>query len=179
MHACWSQPVIDLVAARRSDGRLRREDLPEVAGEATAFGRAVKTIVSGPELPLPEGHGFRDAGGHRRRHARIARWRAEARTWREAALSVPHPGELPNAPVLTGPEIEFYPPDAPPVLMGHYKMTGAPRIESPWAACLDYPATACAYQWRRETRLDPRHLITMVGATEGVTQGARGALGPG
>lgn len=161
VHACWSQPHIDLIAERRPDGRLQPEDLWEVATESTDFGRAVKTIVGGPELDLPAPYSFRDRNGDERRRVRIAWWRADAPTWRDATLSVPNSLELPEGDVPTGHEVAFYAEGSTPVLVGHYKMEGAPVIEAPQAACLDYPDTACAYRWRGEEALSQEHLVVV------------------
>ena len=42
--------------SRRLDNEvwLKREDLQEIADESTPFGRAVKTILTGPEVGLPK-----------------------------------------------------------------------------------------------------------------------------
>lgn len=158
VHAYWGPDEIATVAERRPDARLREEDLPEVARGHSAFARAVNLLVSGPEAELPAGWQFRDAGGHVRRHVRLAWWRATARTWREAALSVPDPTELPDDLVEGGATVSFYSSSAPPVLVGHYKMTGAPRIEAPQAACLDFPRAPCVYRWGGERHLSPASL---------------------
>ncbi|EYD74037.1 putative diadenosine tetraphosphatase [Rubellimicrobium mesophilum DSM 19309] len=159
VHACWSQPHIDIIAARRPDGRLQPEDLWEVATESTDFGRAVKIVVGAPELDLPAPYSFHDRNGDERRRVRIAWWRADAPTWRQASLSVPNPLELPEGDVPTGHAVAFYPEGSTPVLVGHYKMDGTPSIEAPQAACLDYPSTACAYRWRGEGRLAKTQLL--------------------
>lgn len=161
VHACWDQTAIATIARRRPDGHLREEDLAEAADPATDFGRAVKLLTSGPETALPDGYRFHDNGGHPRQELRLAWWRGSARTWREAALSVPDPNELPDAPLPDGLLAGLYPQDAAPVLVGHYKMTGPPRIEAPNALCLDYPAQPCAYCWRGEARLDTGNLLAV------------------
>lgn len=166
VHACWNQPDIDLIAERRPDGRLQEEDLPEIAAKDTNFGSAVNNLVTGPELRLPEGYSFHDAGGDERFDVRIAWWRPHARTWRQAALSVPDPSELPEFKLPECREISFYPADAPPVLVGHYKMTGPPAIEETRAACLDYPNTTCVYRWRGEAELDMRSLAAVARSEE-------------
>ncbi|MDH2328833.1 hypothetical protein QCN27_18445 [Cereibacter sp. SYSU M97828] len=159
-HACWSVPDIATVAARRPDGCLREEDLPEIGAESTPFGRAVKRIVSGPEATLPAGHFFVDGKGKVRREVRLAWWRSDAATYRAAALSVPDPLVIPDMALPEGIRAEIYPADAPPVLVGHYKMTGSPRV---WgnAASLDYPATPCAYRWEGEGALMDRGLVLL------------------
>ncbi len=124
IHACWNQPDIDLVAERRPDGRLAPEDLPEIAAEQTDFAKAVKRLITGPELKLPEGAVFQDFKGHPREHVRIAWWRADAATWKEAALSVGNVDELPSGNLPEDRDVALYPRSEPPVLVGHYKMTG-------------------------------------------------------
>lgn len=160
VHACWSQPDIDLIAARRPDGRLRPEDLPEIANESTRFGKAVKTLTSGPEVSLPEGFAFSDFGGHPRTEMRVAWWRSAATTWREAALSVPDPLALPETALPSGILSEIYPADAAPVLVGHYKMTGEPLVEGS-AACLDYPGVPLTYRWQGESQLTRDNLVLL------------------
>ncbi|WP_455269289.1 metallophosphoesterase [Rhizobium herbae] len=161
VHACWSEHAVSVIAARRPDGRLQPEDLAEVAQKSTPFGRAVQTIVCGPEVTLPQGFDFTDFGGHRRNQVRLAWWRSDALTWRETALSVPVVEELPPGELPINLKDEIYPENAPTVLVGHYKMTGVPRIESPRAASLDYPATPCIYVWQGEVDLTERNLIVL------------------
>ncbi|MTH60049.1 metallophosphoesterase [Paracoccus litorisediminis] len=160
VHACWSQQDIDLIAARRPDGRLRPEDLPEIASPSSPFGLAVKSLTSGPEVTLPAGYAFSDFGGVVRTEMRVAWWRSGATTWREAALSVPDPLSIPETTLPSGILSDIYPSDAPPVLVGHYKMTGEPLVEGS-AACLDYPGAPLAYHWQGEVRLTEDNLIRL------------------
>lgn len=169
IHACWSEPEIACIRARRPDGRLQAEDLPEIADESTAFGRAVKLITSGREARLPNGFSFHDKNGQLRHHVRLSWWR-QGHTWRDAALSVPDPEELPDSPLPAAFTLAPWPDDAPPVFVGHYKMRGEPRLEADHAVCLDYPDIPCLYRWRGEARLlaehlhpVPRHKITLAG----------------
>ena len=171
IHACWSEPEIALIRERRPDGRLRAEDLPEIARENTEFGRAVKLITSGREIPLPAGVSFIDKGGHRRHDIRLAWWR-EDKTWRDAALSVPDRTSLPDSALPEAVVTAAHPAGEGPVFVGHYKIEGAPRIENENVLCLDYPGTPCVYRWRGEARLDfrrleviPAHKIALAGST--------------
>lgn len=157
-HACWSIPDIATVAARRPDGRLQERDLAEIGEESTPFGRAVKRIVSGPEVTLPAGHAFFDHKRHPRTEVRLAWWRNDATTYRSAALSVPDVMALPDVPLPAGVAAEIYPTDAAPVLVGHYKMAGAPHVSGN-AASIDYPNAPCAYRWDGEVELDGEKLI--------------------
>jgi hypothetical protein len=147
VHACWSDEAIAIVSARRPDGRLHPEDLTEIAEEATPFGRAVKTLVSGPEAALPAGRFFSDVNGHLRNQVRLAWWRTGGRTWRDVALSISSIEELPPDDLPDDLSNEIYPEDAPPVLVGHYKLSGLPKVEARNAASLDYPERPCVYKW--------------------------------
>lgn len=157
-HACWSLPDIATVVARRPDGRLQESDLAEIGDESTPFGRAVKRIVSGPEVTLPAGHAFLDHKGHPRSEVRLAWWRNGAATYREAALSVPDVMALPDVALPAGVAAEIYPADAAPVLVGHYKMAGTPHVSGN-AASIDYSKVPCAYRWEGEEELDAGKLI--------------------
>lgn len=157
-HACWSIPDIATVAARRPDGRLQDSDLAEIGAESTPFGRAVKRIVSGPEVTLPAGHSFLDHKGHPRTEVRLAWWRNDAATYCEAALSVPDVTAVPDVVLPAGVAAEIYSADDAPVLVGHYKMTDAPHVSGN-AASIDYPNAPCAYRWDGEEELDAEKLI--------------------
>ncbi|SFZ85403.1 Calcineurin-like phosphoesterase [Devosia enhydra] len=160
-HACWSDLHISEIRKRRPDGFLKREDLAEIASGATPFGRAVKSLVTGPEVPLPEGCLFHDYHGNPRKEVRLAWWNAGARTWPQASLSVPNPDELPQSELPSDVIAAIYPMDAPPVLVGHYKMKGDPGIQHPKASSIDYPNTPCIYRWFGETELTSAHLISL------------------
>ena len=160
IHACWSEPEIEAIRARRPDGRLQPEDLPEIAREDTEFGRAVKLITSGREVPLPEGYSFLDKGNHSRHEVRLSWWR-EGGSWRSAALSVPDRNSLPDEPLPVEVATPAYPEDAPPVFVGHYKMDLNPRLENARVLCLDYPEAPCVYHWQGETRLTAAHILPL------------------
>ena len=153
VHACWDQVSIDLIKSRRPDGRLLAEDLEEIALKRTDFAKAVEVLTSGPEVLLPGNHSFLDNKRSRRREVRLAWWKPQQGTWRELALAVPNVTELPDTPVIGCDAISIYGDDQPPVLVGHYKMKGEPRIEVGQAACLDYPEFRCVYHWSGERQL--------------------------
>lgn len=161
VHACWSRSAIEIISARRPDARLTQEDLEEVGAKRTDFAQAVNLLLTGPEAELPAGVSFHDKGGHVRHHARVAWWRSHQKTWRNASLSIPNPNELPDSEIPALESFEFYPKDAPPVLVGHYKMNGEPVIDSPNAACLDYPDKPCVYRWSGERHLCCSSLLSV------------------
>ena len=158
IHACWSQQQIEIVRKRRSDGYLKAEDLEEIANENTDFGRAVKILLTGPEINLPEPYTFDDYHGNKRKEVRLAWWNTDAVTWKEATLSVPNPDQLPKGVIPPEISSEIYNSDNPPVLVGHYKMKGKPAIDNIKAASLDYPKSPCVYKWFGENKLDQSNL---------------------
>lgn len=153
VHAFWSDTLINVVKLRRPDGLLHPEDLPEIADESTEFGRAVKLLVSGPEVLLPEGYWFADMKGNKRREVRVAWWRGAASSWADIALSVPDHSILPREAFNADLAALMYPPEAASVLVGHYKMAGPVQLDHAYAACLDYPATPCVYHFGGERSL--------------------------
>lgn len=158
VHAFWSDALINIIKSRRPDGLLHLEDLPEVAGESTEFGRAVKLLVSGPEIMLPDGYWFTDTKGNTRHEVRVAWWRGAARSWPDIALSVPDHSLLPQDAFNANLAAMMYPPEGASVLVGHYKMSGAVQLDHAYAACLDYPASPCVYHFRGEDRLVEENL---------------------
>jgi hypothetical protein len=152
VHACWSAEAVRTLARIAPGGVLPRERLLLAGRRGDPLNGPVETLTKGPEHRLPEGHAFTDSHGKVREHARIAWWRGGARTWREAAVSVDNPDELPDQPLPDGVAFEFYPEHEKPVFFGHYWMSGMPEIEAPNALCLDYSAGVgdnplVAYAW--------------------------------
>lgn len=161
VHAYWDDDHIATISARNTDGRLRNADLQELAFEddATPFAHAVLSTLKGPESELPVGVSFRDSKGHERTSVRLRWWETGGRTWRNAALSVPVDQQLPDIPISESSAIRFYDRSAKPVFFGHYKMHGNPILSAANAACLDYPATPCAYRWDGEKELRDERLV--------------------
>ena len=168
IHACWDQALVDQVLERLPDGKLKREDLQDVALEnsATPFCHAVTTLLKGPEVRLPDGYSFLDKNGIRRTHVRVKWWASSGAKWADVALSVQDTGSLPDEAFSLEADIEFYASDAPPVFFGHYKRDGAQiKPDAHNVMCLDYPETPCAYRWNGEAILDRSSLISRMRMT--------------
>ena len=163
VHACWDDARVATILDRRPNGLLAKDDLQEIALESdtSSFAEAVLTMLKGPEAELPAPHYFHDIKAHRRTGLRLKWWQSGATTWRDAALSVPDPETLPATPIEGDVAFRVYGAEAKPVFFGHYKRLGIPAIDSPNAACLDYPEVTCAYRWAGETRLDPQNLVVI------------------
>lgn len=156
VHAFWSDALIDTVRACRPDGYLKPEDIPEIAARQTPFAQAVDRMLTGPEIALPEGHGFFDRKGKERHNLRMRVWRRPT-DWADAALSAPAGLPLPEG-YPAGLDSLLYPQDAPPVLVGHYKMTGSPAFDAPRGGLIDYPEAPCVSLWDGEADLSAANL---------------------
>ena len=158
-HACWSERAINIVKKRRPAGYLKVEDLEEVSEKKSEFALAVEIITSGPEAKLPTGYSFNDNGGNKRDHVRLSWWNSLNTTWKKAALSVSDLDQLPSGYLPAELMDEIYSANAKPVLVGHYKMKGIPKLQSANASSLDYPLTNCVYHWSGETSLNNNNLV--------------------
>ncbi len=61
-------------------------------------------------------------------------------SWRDVAISVPDPEQLPDWKLPDEILTSAYPSDASPVFLGHYWMEGDPVLQAENALCLDYSA---------------------------------------
>lgn len=140
VHACWSQHAIDRLRALTADGVLSEDQVIRSADPDDKLFHLAEEITKGPERRLPEGVSFRDKDGTERDHVRLQWWNAGARTWRDIAISVPAPDDLPDAPLPRALRARSYPAQDRPVFFGHYWLDGDPVLQGPNALCLDYSA---------------------------------------
>ena len=140
VHACWVDPAIDRVRALTKDGVLSEAQLIRAADPADELFHLAEEITKGPEHRLPDGFAFRDKDGTHRDHVRLQWWNAGARTWRDIAISVPVPDDLPDVPLPGTLMAQTYPAHERPVFFGHYWLSGDPVLQAPNALCLDYSA---------------------------------------
>jgi hypothetical protein len=127
---------------------------------------AVRKLLKGPEVPLPESLCVRGGGGYRMRDLRVRWWDVGTdRTYRSACI---HRHEIPPAvaiPAEFHAELEpLLPPDGSPLFVGHYWLPpGRPAPLRPNIACLDYSVAIggplVAYRWDGERRLDAKKYV--------------------
>ncbi|NRP31765.1 MULTISPECIES: metallophosphoesterase [unclassified Aliiroseovarius] len=140
VHACWNEAGIQELKALTGNGVMSEDQLIEAADKRHALFELVETALKGPELQLPDGFFFVDKGGHKRREVRRKWWDGRAVSWRDIAISVPNPEQLPDRKLPDDVLTSAYPSDAAPVFFGHYWMTGNPLLQAENALCLDYSA---------------------------------------
>jgi len=165
VHACWNdQYMAEIRPHLTVDLRLTQELMVAASREGRMEFRTVEGLTKGLEVPLPDGHAFRDKDHHVRHNVRIRWWEPQATTYRDLALM---PDEirqqLPALPILDDRRSPY--DEAKPVFFGHYWMTGAPALQSDWAACVDYSAgkdgPLMAYRWDGERNLDVGNFVSV------------------
>jgi hypothetical protein len=168
VHACWHQPHMDFLCSYLTADRCLTADLMVPASrepeneaekdnpEPTIF-KAVEALLKGIEVPLPPPHTFHDKDGHERRRVRVRWWDNEAVTYAQAAmLLAAERAALPDEPIPEHARIGYG--GEKPLFVGHYWLTGSPRLLSDTVACLDYSVARggqlVAYRWDGEPLLD-------------------------
>ena len=116
--------------------------------------RVIEKWLKGDEQTLPDGMSFFDKGNHERFAARLKWWLADGTDLSELVLLQ---GEKSDKEKIRNNLIGRFPKqrvlysDTKPVFVGHYWMTGDPRLQSKYVCCVDYSAgkgdKLCAYQW--------------------------------
>lgn len=163
VHACWHQESIDkLQPLVNHDHTLTDELLVRASTQGHWAYDALEIICKGPEVALPEGRSFIDAGGKVRHKIRVRWWQEDLPTYRKAAIG---PAEeiarIPDLPMPAHGRRDPY--CGPPVLFGHYWFTGNPTVISRRFACLDFSAASggslVAYRWNGESGLSSANLV--------------------
>lgn len=163
VHAWWHQPHVDKVAGGVATGTAMGDDFLQAAfRHGSPEWVAMDGLTKGLEMPLPDGHSFKDHGGVERREARTRWWHEQPRTFRDVAL-VPE-GETARVPDHPLPaDYAGAPVSGAPVFVGHYWMNGTPQLQASRVVCVDYSAAnggpLVAYRWDGEADLDARHFV--------------------
>lgn len=178
VHAAWCPRATAEAGARRfRDASF----LMDSSTPGTPEHEAVKTLLNGPEVLLPEGVTFTDKEGHEHEDIR-ARWfgggHGPGATYADAifppndrapALAIPH-GRMDG--------VSIYPESEPVVVFGHYWMPPAePAPVARNAACVDFSVAGkaggqlSAYRWDGEAAIDPGKFVSVV------REAGRGSLG--
>ncbi|MGI8602904.1 MAG: metallophosphoesterase [Verrucomicrobiales bacterium] len=153
VHACWDRQSIELLGGRKCTDD---EFLSAAAASGTAENRAMKLLLSGPEIRLPDGMHYLDKEKTHRQTVRVRWWELPEQA-SAGELTMPTPIDVPSplpGDILRA--LPSYPPDDPPVFFGHYwlpsESTPGPLAKN--IVCLDYSAgltgPLTAYRWNGE-----------------------------
>lgn len=162
IHACWDAASIQrLGAPTLSDGLLIAASR-KGAWEYTA----IETLLKGKEIPLGEGHGFRDKDGTVRHNIRVRWWDPAVSTYREAFMGPESSRTHIPEDEIAGDHLVDYGKTEPPLFVGHYWLEGRPEPLSANIACLDYSVAKSggrlvAYRWDGERELDGTKFVSV------------------
>lgn len=175
VHAWWHQPYVDAIRVAWPDGtRLSDEVLHAACDRGSPLWEAVEGVMKGLEVDLPPGCSYRDHAGIERSRSRTKWWVGQAPSIRDVLLLEDEDlAGVPDHPL---------PADYPgggdarvPTIIGHYWMSGTPRLLAPNVACVDFSAAAhgplVAYRWDGEKQLSASNFVLHDGAQ--VTEIAR------
>ena len=164
VHACWHAESIKYLASLLNENHTLSKELL-VAGipPGSPEHDAIELILKGPEIRLPDGGHHTDKEGTQRSRVRLAWWMPPSTSW-SAATRPPN--------IITGPYGDTRVPaetglgyslESPPVLFGHYWLSGQPAPLGPNVACLDYSVAKgeklCAYRWSGESVLSEKNFV--------------------
>lgn len=162
-HAWWNpEGIARIDEAMDATGRLDETFMVESFCKRSASWEAMETVTKGYELRLPDGCAFLDPSGIERKDIRVRWWDGEAADYRAAALVPKAERErIPDVPLPN--EVKLGRVGNVPTFVGHYWLEGAPGIQSPTMAVLDFGAGKAgplvAYRWSGEDRLVNDNII--------------------
>jgi len=163
VHACWHAESVESLRRVLGAGETLTDELITRASRRGNWEfAAVETLCKGPEIELPKGVSFADKEGKTRHEVRIRWWQEDLSTYRQAAIGPPGDMKMmPDVPMPAGWQAARY--AGPPVVFGHYWLSGRPAVISPQFACVDYSAARdecplVAYRWDGEQALESRKL---------------------
>jgi hypothetical protein len=156
---------------------LMFHELPAPDQKLASAGGEAASPATIPESTVPhprDGYWYEDKDGHKRTEGRAQWWKPGATTLRDIVRLDPswplfdeydnQVDELPAKPFTES--VPTYPPDAPPVLFGHYWFTPKdPMPSTDTTACIDFSAvkggTLVAYRWDGEAKLRSENFVSV------------------
>lgn len=166
VHACWDQDFIDELRVRGYSNRIDDEFIRRSADSSSFESRCVDRLTRGTDIKLPEGRAIESSDGYTRRFFRTKFWASTPKDYQDVVFQPdPLPEDLKNQPLS---EVEqsrllSYGKSEKPVFIGHYWLTGAPKVLKSNIACLDYSAVKygrlVAYRFDGEQVLDNSNFV--------------------
>lgn len=137
VHACWDNEHINFLKQNYdgiTPGFLSMGN-DKINGGATYW--AVEETLKGKEQELPSGVIFRDKDGTERAEARVKWWASPESRKKYDDVLMECPKKIADHEIPEGTIYHSY-TEPIPVFFGHYWLKGEPKIENPYAICLDY-----------------------------------------
>jgi len=160
VHACWDQRLIDEYKRRYATNGFNDDLILESMDPRSFVGRVFDRLTRGTGIHLPPGTTITGRDGYVRESFRTKFWALNPHTYRDVVFQPdPLPEELADRQLSPGESEQLlcYPPQDPPVFVGHYWLQGRPRPLCANVACLDYSAVKfgrlAAYRFDGERKL--------------------------
>ncbi len=163
-HAYWGAREMAALEWRRTP---RECGWDEESFPRTPLGRAVDRVLKGPEISLPSDVIHVDRHGTSRRDARVAWWKPcpEGALLNDVLVARSDAVEGRRATADQLASYDVYPPEAPPVFIGHYGFDRPPGLLAANVACVDFgdgsggDGAIGAYRWDGACHLGQEHLV--------------------
>lgn len=169
VHGCWSDADVELLRDALDGNCLVDDERFEMVISSPRHRRAVRTLLSGATIELPEYLWCRDGRGEVVRSARFRWWSKGPMTLRQRAMLPPgcttldgrFPAVLDDTPVRAGaPQLGS---GGTPVVIARTAGVGGPVLLSSTVLCLGGTAKGVGgpvvYRWNGETCLDATNLL--------------------
>lgn len=155
IHACWDRDIIAKIASHHDGARLTPTLLRQASTKGREEYKSLEILLKGKEIPLPEGHSYRDQYGKERHHMRIRWWDRKGTTYRSKFLGMREWATQIPDDEIAGDHGISYGHSEPPVFLGHYWLSVTPTPLENNVACLDYSVARpggklAAYRWNGE-----------------------------
>jgi len=166
VHACWHQQTIANLRYQYPNCTIDDTFIVNTKYKDEVAFDALKYLLTGPCMPLPNGMTMTDSLGYTRNMFRSKFWQQNPKTFGDIVFQPDYlPAELAQTP-LTEAEyqrLHYYAAHEPLLFIGHYWMKGEPAAITNNIACVDYSAVRqgklVAYRLDDEKNLDNRKFV--------------------
>lgn len=168
VHACWDDELIQAYKKRYGRATIDMDFLHDSSVPGSFAGRVMDRLLRGTDLPLPDGVTIKGGDGYIRQRFRTRFWARSPRTYADVVFQPDAlPEQLANRELSAEERSKLlcYPESAPPVFVGHYWLSGEPKLLRHNVACLDYSAVKygalVAYRFDGEAELDASKFVSV------------------
>jgi len=166
VHAYWNDDGINYLKSFIPEGRMKKSFLRKIHEMHHPAAAIIYSTLKGLEYRCPQDLILKCTKGMSRKMFRMNWWESpQNKTFRE--LSFGNKFILPDytVPVQITPSFEPYPPDKPPVFVGHYCLSEGATIFQKNICCVDSCVVGSeqlsAYRWSGEALLTTENLISV------------------
>ena len=165
-HAYWNDQDINYLKSFLPAGRLKKGFLRTIHEQHLPIANVIYRIIKGLEYQCPSDLILKCNKGMSRRVFRMNWWESPTeKTFQELAFGNKFVLPQYTVPKEIAPSFEPYPPDKPPVFIGHYCLSQGAAIFQGNICCVDSCVVGSeqltAYRWSGEKELIKENLISV------------------